>query len=89
MSNDAFFFGGLPFFAETGTAYGVEPIDVAPASVIGQTIHLIGPTSAPLWVLIELIRTDLEKLQHYTLPWILLSAAVMVAIAIFTGAMAL
>jgi len=67
----------------------VEPIDVARASVIGQTIQLIGLTSAPPWVLIELIRTDLEKLQHYTLPWILLSTAVMVAIAIFTGAMAL
>ena len=89
MSNDAFFFGALPVFAEAGTAYGVEPIDVARASVIGQTIHLIGPTSAPLWVLIELIRTDLGKLQRYTLPWILLSAVVMVAIAVLTGAMAL
>ncbi|WP_050183828.1 CitMHS family transporter [Domibacillus robiginosus] len=89
MSNDAFFFGALPVFAEAGTAYGVEPIDVARASVIGQTIHLIGPTSAPLWVLIELIRTDLGKLQRYTLPWILLSAIVMVAVAVLTGAIAL
>lgn len=89
MSNDAFFFGALPVFAEAGIAYGVEPIDVARASVIGQTIHLIGPTSAPLWVLIELIRTDLGKLQRFTLPWIILSALVMIAIAILTGAMSL
>lgn len=54
--------------------------------LIGQTIHLIGPTSAPLWVLIELIRTDLGKLQRFTLRWIILSAAVMIAIAILTGA---
>ncbi|OXS78697.1 CitMHS family transporter [Domibacillus enclensis] len=89
MSNDAFFFGALPVFAEAGTAYGVEPMDVARASVIGQTIHLIGPTSAPLWVLIELIRTDLGKLQRYTLPWIILSAVVMIGIAILTGAISL
>lgn len=89
MSNDAFFFGALPVLAEAGSQYGIESIDVARASVIGQTIHLIGPTSAPLWVLIELIKTDLGKLQKYTLPWILISAGVMIVVAILTGAMAL
>ncbi|MBO1511489.1 CitMHS family transporter [Metabacillus bambusae] len=89
MSNDAFFFGALPVLAEAGAQYGIEPIDVARASVIGQTIHLIGPTSAPLWVLIELIRSDLGKLQRYTLPWILLGSVVMIIVAIATGAMAL
>lgn len=89
MSNDAFFFGALPVLAEAGSQYGVDSVSIARASVIGQTIHLIGPTSAPLWVLIELIRSDLGKLQKYTMGWILLTAVVMIIVGILTGAMAL
>ncbi|PAE16338.1 damage-inducible protein CinA [Virgibacillus sp. 7505] len=85
MSNDAYFFGALPVLAEAGNVYGVAPIEVARASVIGQTIHLIGPTSAPLWVLIELVRTDLGKLQKFSIIWIILSALVMILFGLLFG----
>lgn len=86
MSNDAFFFGAVPVLAKAAAQYGIHPIEVGRASVIGQTIHLIGPTSAPLWVLLELIKSDLGKLQRFTIGWILLSALVMIVLAWITGA---
>ncbi|MGC9935169.1 CitMHS family transporter [Priestia aryabhattai] len=86
MSNDAFFFGAVPVLAKAAAQYGIHPIEVGRAAVIGQSIHLIGPTSAPLWVLLELIKSDLGKLQRFTIGWILLSALVMIVLAWITGA---
>lgn len=89
MSNDAFFFGAVPVLAKAAAQYGIHPVEVARASVVGQAIHLIGPTSAPLWVLIELIKSDLGKLQRFTFVWILLSAIVMIILLLATGAMSI
>ncbi|MFP7176182.1 CitMHS family transporter [Priestia filamentosa] len=87
MSNDAFFFGAVPVLAKAAAQYGIDAIEIGRASVIGQSIHLIGPTSAPLWVLLELIKSDLGKLQRFTIGWILLSALVMIVLSLLTGAL--
>lgn len=86
MSNDAYFFGVVPVLAQTAAQYGFHPIDVARASVVGQAVHLLGPTSAPLWVLIELIRSDLGKLQKYSFIPILIGSLALLAFAVITGA---
>ncbi|MGG4484197.1 CitMHS family transporter [Paenibacillus illinoisensis] len=86
MSNDAYFFGVLPVLAKTASEYGFHAIDVARASVVGQALHLLGPTSAPLWVLIELIRSDLGKLQKYSFLPILIGSIAMLVFAVITGA---
>ncbi|MFM9278842.1 CitMHS family transporter [Paenibacillus jiagnxiensis] len=89
MSNDAYFFGVVPVLAQTAEQYGFHPIDVARASVVGQAVHLLGPTSAPLWVLIELIRSDLGKLQKYSFIPILIASLAMLAFAVITGAISI
>lgn len=89
MSNDAYFFGVVPVLAQTAEQYGFHSIDVARASVVGQAVHLLGPTSAPLWVLIELIRSDLGKLQKFSFIPILIASLAMLAFAVITGAIAI
>ncbi len=89
MSNDAYFFGVVPVLAKSAAQYGIAPVEIARASTVGQAIHLIGPTSAPLWVLIELIRSDLGKLQRFSIVWILLASAALIVFSLLTGAISI
>lgn len=43
MSNDAFYFGILPILAESASTYGIEPVEMARASITGQPVHLQSP----------------------------------------------
>ncbi|MEU6132952.1 citrate:proton symporter [Saccharopolyspora sp. NPDC047091] len=86
MSNDAYFFGVLPVLAESAGHYGIPPVEIARAGAIGQMMHSIGPTSAPLWVLLGLVKRDLGEFQRFALPWVLLASAAYIAFAVLTGA---
>ena len=44
MPNDAYFYGVLPILSETAAAYGVDKIEIARASIIGQPIHMLEST---------------------------------------------
>ena len=39
MSNDAFYFGVLPILSEAAQGYGISPVEMARASLIGQPVH--------------------------------------------------
>lgn len=86
MSNDAFFFGILPVLAESASHYGVHANEIARAGVIGQMAHMIGPASAPLWVLLGLLKADLAEFQKFAIKWVLLASLVFIVFAVLTGA---
>lgn len=86
MSNDAYFFGILPVLAESAAQYGIHANEIARAGVIGQMAHSIGPASAPLWVLLGLLKTDLGSFQRFALLWVLGVSLAFVAMAVLTGA---
>jgi len=86
MSNDAFFFGILPVLAESAATYGIAPAEIARAGVIGQMMHMIGPASAPLWVLLGLLKADLGDFQKYALLWVLAASLSFIGFAVLTGA---
>ncbi|MET0188927.1 MAG: citrate:proton symporter [Pseudonocardia sediminis] len=86
MSNDAYFFGVLPVLAESAAQYGIAPVEIARAGVIGQMFHSVGPASAPLWVLLGLVRKDLGEFQRFALPWVALASLAWIAFAVATGA---
>jgi CitMHS family citrate-Mg2+:H+ or citrate-Ca2+:H+ symporter len=43
VSNDAFYFGVIPIIAETAKEFGIAPVEIARASLIGQPVHFLSP----------------------------------------------
>jgi CitMHS family citrate-Mg2+:H+ or citrate-Ca2+:H+ symporter len=85
ISNDAFYFGILPVLAQTASAYGIEPAELARASLIGQQIHLLSPLVPSTYLLVGMARIELGDHQRFTLPWALGSCAVMLAGSLLFG----
>ncbi|WP_104046095.1 CitMHS family transporter [Arthrobacter sp. ZGTC412] len=86
MSNDAFFFGILPVLSESAAQYGIHPNEIARAGVVGQISHMIGPASAPLWVLLGLLKKELGEFQRFSILWIVGGSVAFIAFQLLTGA---
>ncbi|MES2156202.1 MAG: CitMHS family transporter [Pseudomonadota bacterium] len=67
ISNDAFYFGMLPILAEAGAHYGVDPMAIARASLMGQPVHLLSPLVPSTYLLVSLSGIDLADHQRFTL----------------------
>lgn len=80
MSNDAFYYGILPVLNEAASNYGISPVEMARASIIGQPVHLLSPLVPSTYLLIGLAKIEFGDLQRFTLKWAaLLCMTIMVA----------
>lgn len=86
MSNDAFFFGILPILGKAAAQYGVDPMHIARAALLGQPIHALSPLVAAPYLLASLIQRDFDELQRSCLAWALGSSVVLILAALVTGA---
>ena len=68
LSNDAFYYGIVPILAKTGAAYGVTPVEIARASLMGQPIHFLSPLVGALWLLLGITNVSLGEIQKYAFP---------------------
>ncbi|PZO56179.1 MAG: citrate transporter [Alphaproteobacteria bacterium] len=89
MSNDAYYFGIVPILAETAGHFGVEPAEVARASLLGQTLHALSPLIAAIYLVAGLIKVEVGELQRFALPFAILLNLLMIAVAVLTGAVPL
>jgi CitMHS family citrate-Mg2+:H+ or citrate-Ca2+:H+ symporter len=60
-SNDAFYFGVLPILSETASHYGITPLEMARASLVGQPLHQSSPLVASFLLLIGLTKVELGE----------------------------
>lgn len=86
MSNDGYWFGVVPVLAESAAHYGIDANEIARAGAIGQVLHMMGPTSAPLWVLLGLVKAELGDFQKHALRWGVPVSLAYIAFAALTGA---
>ncbi|MDV7083037.1 citrate:proton symporter [Rhodococcus sp. IEGM 248] len=68
MSNDAFYFGIMPVLAETAATYGIEPVEMARASITGQTFHMQSPLVPAILLLVTLAGVPLAD-HHKKVLW--------------------
>ena len=68
LTNDAFYFGILPILTEAAGHYGIAPVEMAQASIIGQPVHMTSPLVPAMLLLISLARVSLAD-HHKKVIW--------------------
>ena len=85
LSNDAFYYGVLPVFAEAGYTYGFTALELGTASLLGQAFHLLSPLVAFIYLLLRLTDLDMGEWQKEAAKWACGIFIIFVAIAAITG----
>jgi CitMHS family citrate-Mg2+:H+ or citrate-Ca2+:H+ symporter len=76
----------VPVIAETAASYGIEPLSIARASLVGQPVHMLSPLLAPIYLVCGLIGVDIAEAQRFALKWAVLVSLVVLVAALMTGA---
>ncbi len=84
---DSFYFGVLPVLSSAASQFGVDPMMVGRASIIGQmtTGFPISPLTAATFLLIGLAGVELGEHQKKTIPLAWLISLVMLAVSVVIG----
>jgi len=89
LSNDAFYFGVLPILSQAAAEYGITPVEMARASIVGQPVHFTSPLVPAMLLLISLAKVDLAD-HHRKVIWravvlslVMLGAALLVGVVPF------
>ena len=85
LTNDAFYFGILPILTEAAGAYGIAPVEMARASIVGQPVHMTSPLVPAMLLLVSLARVNLAD-HHKKVIWrAVVCSLVMLVTAIVLG----
>lgn len=85
-SNDAFYFGVLPILSETAAHYGITPLEMARAALVGQPLHQSSPLVASFLLLVGLAKVELGEHSKKTIWRAIVVGLVMLAAGALTGA---
>ncbi|WP_395729030.1 CitMHS family transporter [Nakamurella sp.] len=85
LTNDAFYFGILPILSQAAGHYGISPVEMAQASIIGQPVHMTSPLVPAMLLLISLARVQMAD-HHKKVIWrAVVCSLVMLATAVVLG----
>ena len=67
----------VPIVAETAGEFGISPVEIARASLIGQPVHLLSPLVPSTYLLVGLAGVEFGDHQRFTLKWAVLVCLLM------------
>ena len=84
---DSFYFGVLPVVAEVAGHYGVAPVKVAQAALLGQmtTGFPVSPLTPATFLVAGLSGIELGAHQRFSIPWLFAASLVMTVAAVLLG----
>ncbi|MEN9924240.1 MAG: hypothetical protein RL268_366 [Pseudomonadota bacterium] len=84
---DSFYFGVLPVIAEVAGQYGVVPVKVAQAALLGQmtTGFPVSPLTPATFLVAGLSGVELGAHQRFAIPWLFGASVVMTCAALLLG----
>ena len=88
---DSYYFGVLPVLTEVAGAFGIAPVHMAQASVLGQmtTGFPVTPLTPASFLLVGLAGLDFAEHQKFTIPFLLAACTLMALAAVALGVLPL
>ncbi|ASJ53898.1 hypothetical protein BP422_10295 [Brevibacillus formosus] len=85
MANDPYYFGIVPLLAQTAANFGINPVEIGQASLLGQPLHLMSPLVGSVYVLIGLVGIEYGELLRFTMKYAVGTALVMTLASVLFG----
>jgi CitMHS family citrate-Mg2+:H+ or citrate-Ca2+:H+ symporter len=84
---DAYYFGMVPVLSETAVQFGINPLEIGRASLLGQmTVGFpLSPLTASTFLLIGICEVELGAHQRFVFMWSWGTTIVMTIAALLTG----
>ena len=84
---DSYYFGVLPVLAEAGRAFGIAPIQMAQASLLGQmtTGFPVSPLTPATFLIVGLAGIELRDHQRFAFPYLFCASVLMTLLSVALG----